>query len=122
MSRHHLLRQLAGGIQRPRLRNDLVAQQSMYRLLGDEVDVASEELGELVLKVVDREAELGVGGENVEQVHIVVATRLTSSSGTKHCKFCEPVTSAHLSATRQVDLFPNENQGAVRRCSARISA
>lgn len=60
MSRHHSLRQLADGKQRPRLPDDLVAEQSMNRLPGDEVDVASEELGELVLKVVDREAELRV--------------------------------------------------------------
>ncbi len=65
-------------IQRPCLRDDLVAQQSMYRLLGDEVDRASEELGEVVLQVVDCEAELGAGGENIEQVDVAVATRLAS--------------------------------------------
>lgn len=89
-----------------RLRDDLVAQQSMYRLLGDEVDLASEELGEVVLQVVDREAELGAGGENVEQVDVAVGTRLASNSGTEHGEFCEPVASAHLSETRQVDLVP----------------
>lgn len=78
----------------------------MQRALGDEVDWSCEESCKLVFEVVDREAELSVRREDVEEVDVTPVGFLATGEGTEDRQLGDPVSLAQSSEARRVHGVP----------------
>lgn len=75
----------------------------MERLARNQVDTATEHFGELVLDVIDRETDAGVGTQPVQQVDIAERCRISPSHRTEHRKLGDPKSGADFLQARDGD-------------------
>jgi hypothetical protein len=77
----------------------------MQGLLRYEVDLTSEQVGQLVFELVDGKPEVATRGEQVEQVHVAVRAGVAARLRAEQSELGKPVTLAELVEASGVDVL-----------------